>query len=330
MPSGFALANDILQVRTPGVNFHVLRDSNGLYLIDAGFFGGKKHLQRALHERGWEKESIVGIIATHGHLDHILNVGALAKETGAWIAAPRLDLPHYTGEAAYRGWARVTGVLEAIGRPLLGFQPFIPDRLLDDGDTLDIWHGLRAIHLPGHTAGHLGLYCESLRILFAADLFASFSWSTHRPPAIFNSNPEQIPGSIAKALELDLAGVLPNHGDGSMPEVHLERWRPSIAGFPEGRIPHGLLATERAQSARSGGSFEIHSSRSSSGNREMMDANVLFERSRMDTPESFVASSSYRLLVVDCTRLSMAARRMAVSGKDPAHSQLPSQSTRDQ
>lgn len=225
MPSGFALANDILRVRTPGADFHVLRDDRGLYLIDAGFIGGRKHLHRALQERGWDKEPIVGIIATHGHLDHVLNIGALAEETGAWIAAPRLDLPHYTGEATYRQWARVTGVLEAIGRPLLGFQSFSPDRLLDDGDTLEIWHGLRAIHLPGHTAGHMGFYCESLRLLFAADLFASFSWSTHRPPAIFNSEPEQIPGSIAKALELDLAGVLPNHGDLQSSEVHLTRLR---------------------------------------------------------------------------------------------------------
>ncbi len=225
MPSGVELAHDILKVRSPGADFYVLRDNHGLYLIDAGFIGGEKHLYRALHECGWEKQPILGIIATHGHLDHILNVGSLARSTGAWIAAPRLDLPHYTGQATYQGMARVTGILEAIGRPLLGFQPFTPDRLLDDGDTLDIWHGLRTIHLPGHTAGHIGLYCESLRILFTADLFASFSWSTHLPPAIFNSEPTRIPGSVARALKLDLSGVLPNHGNHAPPEVHLERLR---------------------------------------------------------------------------------------------------------
>lgn len=223
MPSGVEFANDILQVRSPGVNIHVLRDDRGLYLIYAGSIGGEKHLRRALREHGWEKQPILGIIVTHGHLDHTLNVAALARSTGAWIAAPRLDLPHYTGQATYQGMARVTGILEAIGRPLLGFQPFSLDRLLDEGETLDIWHGLRAIHLPGHTAGHMGFYCESLRLLFAADLFASFSWSTHLPPAIFNSEPARIPGSVAKALGLDLAGVLPNHGDESAPEVHLKR-----------------------------------------------------------------------------------------------------------
>ena len=139
-----ALHADILPVRIPRLNFYVLRDSSGLYLLDAGFIGGRRLLQRALRARGWEREPIRGIIVTHGHLDHILNVAAIARETGAWIAAPRLDADHYSGHPHYCGAARFTGCLESLGRPLLSFQPFVPNRLLDDGDFLDVWHGLQA------------------------------------------------------------------------------------------------------------------------------------------------------------------------------------------
>jgi len=117
----------------------------------------------------------------------------------------------------------VTGVLEMIGRPLLSFRPFKPDRWLQDGDVLDVWHGLRAVHMPGHTRGHMGFYCESLRLLFSADLFASYRGCAHLPPAIFNSAPELIPASVRTAQGLDLVGFLPNHGDRATPEVHLER-----------------------------------------------------------------------------------------------------------
>jgi len=215
----------ILQVRAPALNFYVLRDASGLYLIDAGFIGGRFLLSLALRRRGWEGEPIRGIIVTHGHLDHILNVAAVARETGAWIAAPRLDADHYSGHPSYPGWARVTGCLEAIGRPVLSFRPFVPDRWLDDGDVIDVWHGLRAVHLPGHTRGHMGYYCERLRLLFAADLFASYRGIAHFPPRIFNSAPEQLPGSVARALALDLDGVLPNHCDRATPEEHLRRLR---------------------------------------------------------------------------------------------------------
>ena len=108
---------DLLQVRSLGVNFYVLRDAVGLYLIDGGFIGGRRKLGRALQEKGWDQDPIVGIILTHGHLDHILNVGRLADATGAWVAAPRLDVPHYHGHPVYRGAARFTGCIEAIGAP---------------------------------------------------------------------------------------------------------------------------------------------------------------------------------------------------------------------
>lgn len=196
-----------------------------MYLLDAGFIGGRFFLRRALRERGWEGEPIRGIIVTHGHLDHILNVGTIARETGAWIAAPRLDADHFAGHPHYQGWARVTGCLENVGRPVLGFRPFVPDRWIDDGDFLDVWQGLRAVHLPGHTRGHMGFYCERLQLMFTSDLFASYRGFAHFPPDIFNSVPSQIPQSTAVALAFDLAGVIPNHCDRASPEEHLRRLR---------------------------------------------------------------------------------------------------------
>jgi glyoxylase-like metal-dependent hydrolase (beta-lactamase superfamily II) len=165
------------------------------------------------------------MIVTHRHLDHILNVSAIARETGAWIAAPRLDADHYAGHPHYHGWARITGCLERIGRPILRFRSFVPTRWLADGDFIDVWHGLRAVHLPGHTHGHMGFYRERLRLLFTADLFASYRGLAQFPPDIFNSAPEQLPQSAATALAFDLAGVIPNHCDHASPEEHLHRFR---------------------------------------------------------------------------------------------------------
>lgn len=180
---------DLLTVRSSFVNFQVLRDDAGLYLLDAGFVGGRRLLARELKRQGWDREPIRGIILTHGHLDHILNVQSVARETGAWIAAPRLDVDHYAGKPAYRGASRVTGWLEALGRPLFKFQSFTPDRWIDDGDFIDVWHGLKAVHLPGHTAGHTGYLCDRLKLLFSGDLFASFRGFSHFPPAILNTDP---------------------------------------------------------------------------------------------------------------------------------------------
>lgn len=217
--------DDLLQVRTFGACFYVLRESSGLYLIDTGFIGGPSALAHALRQRGWAQEPIRGIILTHGHLDHVFNVASIARASGAWVAAPRLDQLHCEGRFPYRGLARICGALEAIGRMVLRFEPLIVTRWFDDQTEFPIWHGLRAIHLPGHTDGHMGLYSESRKLLFCADLIASFARISHFPPNFLNTHPEQIPASVAKALALDPGGILPNHCDAAMPAEHLRRLR---------------------------------------------------------------------------------------------------------
>jgi glyoxylase-like metal-dependent hydrolase (beta-lactamase superfamily II) len=219
------MRDDILQVRAPALCFYVLRDSQELYLIDGGFIGGRYLLSRALRKRGWDQLPIRGVIVTHGHLDHILNVASLAKDTRAWIAAPRLDAAHYQGRFRYCGAGRVCGVLEALGRRLFSYSPFQPDQWLDDQSEIPIWHGLTAIHLPGHTDGHTGFYCRHLKLLFCADLFASYGTISHPPPAIFNSRPDLIRSSITRALSLELEGVIPNHCDAAPFSEHLNRLR---------------------------------------------------------------------------------------------------------
>jgi glyoxylase-like metal-dependent hydrolase (beta-lactamase superfamily II) len=217
--------SDILQVRGPGFSFSVLYSPDGLHLIDTGFWGGIRLLDAALQRRGWENIPIRGILLTHGHLDHVLNVHTLAARHKAWVAAPRLDADHCKARHHYTGISRVCGIMEATGRILFSYKDFAVDRWLDDGDEISVWGDLRAVHLPGHSAGHTGFYCPSRELLFCGDLFASYRFGSYMPPAIFNSCPKLLRPSLTKALALPLKGVFPAHGSTETPETHLERLR---------------------------------------------------------------------------------------------------------
>jgi glyoxylase-like metal-dependent hydrolase (beta-lactamase superfamily II) len=222
---GRTVPDDVLQVRAPFVCFHVLRDADGLYLIDAGFVGGVAALQRALRRRGWASLPLKGILLTHGHIDHTFNLARLAREHGAWVAAPRLDAEHCAGRYPYTGLARACGWLEAGGRAVFGDEHFAVDYWLDDRAELPVCGGLTAIHLPGHTIGHMGFYSPTRRLLFTGDLFCSYFFGAFLPPPILNSCPALLESSIARIGTLALDGVLPNHGDAAAADVHLRRVR---------------------------------------------------------------------------------------------------------
>jgi glyoxylase-like metal-dependent hydrolase (beta-lactamase superfamily II) len=217
--------DDLIRIGCPGINLYALRSGDEYWILDSGFIGGVALIQRAVKRAGWDRYRCAGILLTHGHLDHTLNVVRLAQLHQVPVWAPRGDAALYRGEARYTGLARVCGVMEGIGRALLGFTPFDPDRTLDDGEVLPIWRGLTVVALPGHTLGHCGYYCAREKLLFSGDLVASYAWDTHTPPDVFNADPTQIAGSVRKALALELAGILPNHSDGASPAMHLDRFR---------------------------------------------------------------------------------------------------------
>ncbi len=221
---------DLLIVRTFIVQFFVLRDGEGLYLVDTGFIGGQRALHAALVARGWDKLPIRGILLTHGHLDHVRNAPALAAQHAAWIAGPEGDLEHYEGRARYTGLGPVAGVAEWVGRRLLRQPSFKPNRLLNEGDELSIWGGLRVVALPGHTHGHCGYYSAKHRLLFSGDLFATFGFGPQIAPAYLNQDNAEARRSIHRALALPLDGVLPCHADGAPPERQLEYLRKLARG----------------------------------------------------------------------------------------------------
>ena len=87
------------------------------------------------------------------------------------------------------------------------------DVALADGDELPFWGGLTVVHLPGHTLGHCGFYSRRHDLLFSGDLFASYFFMVHQPPAILNSAPELIPASLERARDLDPRLMVPQHYD---------------------------------------------------------------------------------------------------------------------
>lgn len=158
--------------------------------------------------------AVVGILLTHGHVDHTGGAGKLAADTGA-VTYVHPDDDFLT--------LHPTSQLERIFGMVPPGSYEVPNlrKDLEHGQVLEIagaWIEVR--HTPGHTPGHCCFYLETEGTLFAGDqLFAGSIGRTDLPGGSY----QQLMTSMRQhVMSLDDAvRVLPGHG----PETTIGRER---------------------------------------------------------------------------------------------------------
>jgi hydroxyacylglutathione hydrolase len=148
---------------------------------------------------------VVGILLTHGHIDHTGGAGKLAAGTNAvTYAHPDDDF-------------LTLHPIEQL-RMMFGTIPpgsyEVPDRIesLEHGQMVEIAGlSLEVRHTPGHTPGHCCFYWEAEGTLFSGDqLFAGSIGRTDLPGGSFQQLVESMRDQVM-TLEDDVS-VLPGHG----------------------------------------------------------------------------------------------------------------------
>ncbi len=124
------------------------------------------------------------------------------------------DAPKVTGDEARPG--PFTGplmkpVISAVRRVsgMHHVEPTSVDREVSDGDELP--GGIRAVHTPGHTAGHLAFLVGERRVLIAGDAAANMR-KLSTPFPYFTEDMAEAKRSIAKLAELDFDVACFGHG----------------------------------------------------------------------------------------------------------------------
>jgi hydroxyacylglutathione hydrolase len=163
------------------------------YVFDPG--GDAERIMATVESLGL---SIVGIIHTHAHLDHILAAGEIRKQTGAPVWLHRSDKSL---------WDALEQQCQMWGVP---YSPIgDPDHWIEDEQDLEC--GGNCIHTPGHTPGSTSFYFEESSLLIAGDtLFMGSVGRTDFP----GGNAAQLKTSIQQRIYClnEAAIVVPGHG----------------------------------------------------------------------------------------------------------------------
>lgn len=186
-------------------------DQEMAVLIDTGFPGQIEDLRVVMEKAGVSFDKLKVVILTHQDVDHIGGLPEILKECGneVKVYAHELDKPYIQGEIPLIK----DGHLE---NPPKGKV----DETLIDGQELPFCGGIRVIHTPGHTPGHISLYLRQSKTLIAGDSMYSADGilgGIHVPTTL-DINTARL--SLKKYVGLDIASVVCYHGGLSNVNVH--------------------------------------------------------------------------------------------------------------
>lgn len=135
-------------------------------VFDPGDEGDK--VLKLLQKQGW---TLRAVVLTHAHFDHIGGVAEIVAATNVPVALHRLELPLLK----LRGGAALFGLtMPPCPEPTLWLEPGTP---LTIGPFQ-----FEVLFVPGHTVGHVALYCAAERAVFSGDvLFADSIGRTDLP-----------------------------------------------------------------------------------------------------------------------------------------------------
>ena len=209
------LSKDLYRIRGAfGSNIYLITD-NGLTLIDGGFPLDLPAIHLGLRPLGAKPSDIDLVIATHYHGDHTGTVAGLQRRYGVHAAIHREDgayasrqRPQETTEVALVKLLFYTALW-----PLFRYRHFQPDRLLEEGDVVELLGGLEVLHTPGHSPGSVCLFGGKRGILFSGDLVRNEKGVLEGPPPHFTPDEPAACRSLQRVSALDFDMLLPGHGE---------------------------------------------------------------------------------------------------------------------
>jgi glyoxylase-like metal-dependent hydrolase (beta-lactamase superfamily II) len=189
----------------------LVSDGKNLMLVDTGLPGLFPMFEDAIREEGFKISDITDIIITHADRDHIGSLPEFIKLNGnIRLMSHEIERPFVQEDLVFN---RKKPDAESVSVPEAKNPHGITvSRTLSDGERLDSGGGIRVIHTPGHTPGHISLYLESSMTLVSGDALNGYGGILSGPNPVFTHDLPLAYRSLEKFLAFDIRNVICYHG----------------------------------------------------------------------------------------------------------------------
>ena len=208
------------------VNGFMLRDGDGqVTLVDMGVKSSGRKIMAALASVGSGPSDVTRLLLTHCHPDHAGGAAFVAEQTGRPVDVHAEDAEYVrTGTQPDADPSSGLGkLLRRLPQPKNATVPVGEE--LTDGQVVPFAGGIRVVHTPGHSPGHVSYLHEESGTLITGD--AIFNVLGMRwPPRMLCSNFTMTQQTAERLAELEYSTAAFTHG----PEIR-ERPREAIRAF---------------------------------------------------------------------------------------------------
>jgi glyoxylase-like metal-dependent hydrolase (beta-lactamase superfamily II) len=212
-----------LPYRLGSVNCYLIETDTGYNLIDTGCSNKRTDLEKELENAGCKPGNLKLIILTHEDFDHTGNAAYLRKKFGTKIAMHNGDSGMVERGDMFWNREKSNILIRMIVPILFGFgksERFKPDLYIEDGyDLSEYGLDAKALHLPGHSKGSIGI------LTAGGDLFCGDLLTNGDKPAL-NSVMDDLAAaniSVAKLKSLKINTVYPGHGKPFLMELLIKK-----------------------------------------------------------------------------------------------------------
>jgi glyoxylase-like metal-dependent hydrolase (beta-lactamase superfamily II) len=200
-------------------SFALVDDDGSVTLVDAGLRRGSRKIRAGLAALGAQPAAVRRIVVTHAHRDHAGGLRRLVSDTGADVVSHEREAPYLRDGRS----SRFGG-----GRRQSFHKVTVAEQFLD-GTLLPVAGGLRVIHTPGHTPGHVSLLHEPTGVLITGDALFNVRGVRYSPGWLCTD--AELNRKSADVLgEFDYEIVAFTHG----PEIRTDA-RKAVRAFLRGR-----------------------------------------------------------------------------------------------
>ena len=206
------------------VNLAVIEDKNEMVLVDCGLPDSFEMIKEKMAEKNLDINKLTKVIITHQDQDHMGSLKEIKDNIkGVQILASEEESKYISGKEEFLRIQNINKAIDKVDeearKTMEAFKSRVSevktvavDKIVKDGDVLNIAGGIEIVETPGHLPGHISVLVKKEKALITGDALVVENGVLVPSNPQYTLDMEMAKKSIKKLLNYDIDTLICYHG----------------------------------------------------------------------------------------------------------------------